>query len=136
MPETSDSESDGPANREGSSSRTFMPPKKKQQTAAIPKDLSAKEKIVKEIILKKPKESPADSEGNSSLVKERKPRKRKRTKGRVQRQGGAPNSEHNVLTHFPFNPLCEVCLNAKMQKAPHGACDLDNRRCDALPDAC
>ena len=22
-----------------------------------------------------------------------------------------------------------------MQKAQHGACDLDNRRCDALPDA-
>ena len=55
MLETSGSESDGPAKREGNSSRTFMLPKKKQQLAAITKDLSAKEKIVKEIISKKPK---------------------------------------------------------------------------------
>ena len=62
-------------------------------------------------------------------------RKRKRTKRRVARQGGAPISEHNEFTQFPFIPLCQVCLSAKMQKAPHGACDLDNRRCDALPGA-
>ena len=76
------------------------------------------------------------SEGHSSQQpKERKARRRRRTKTRMQREGGAPKSEHNEFTHFQFSPLCQICLNSKMQKATHGACDLDNRRCDALPEA-
>ena len=53
-PETSDSESDAPDNCGGNSSRKKLLPKKKKLIAAITQDLSAKEKLIKEVVSKKP----------------------------------------------------------------------------------
>ena len=96
--ETSGSESSGaPRNREVQTSpqKKLTNIKKVRKSAAAPQDLSAQEVSFKD--------SPKRAGQTAQLVGgERKPRKRKRTKGRVARQGGAPKSERNEFTHFIF----------------------------------
>lgn len=59
----------------------------------------------------------------------------RRRKKRIPKEGGTPESEHNLFIHFPVDPTCQVCLAANIQKATRQGAATCQGRCGALQPA-